>query len=162
MNRFLLTYCYSFAHGSILALSLFGLAVCVVQAQDVRKKSAVVRPMDNNYLRKHDLEVSSFSGMYVGKNIELGGQIKNLGPAAYPGGREILLYVDSGKGGWIPKGSAKIPALQVNETWPTPTFKFAANSVPTSRFLLFIPAPALDRDANYKNDEKKTDVTGVR
>lgn len=120
----------------------------------------MVKP--NEYLRKHDLEVSSFAGTFEGKNIVLGGQIKNNGPAAYPGGREILLYVSSGGQGWIPKGSAKIPPLQPGQTWPIPTFTFRTDSVPTTRFKLFIPAPALDRDANYLNDSKITDVTGLR
>jgi hypothetical protein len=188
MNRFLRTYCYSFAHGSILTLALFGLGMCVVQAQVAvpRTNGPVVKPppaavprtkgpvqqpekpkpISNDYTRKHDLEVSSLSGTFVGKDIVLGGQIKNSGPAVYPGGRKILLYVSSGGRGWVQlrndKFPAQVPPLKPQETWPIPTFTCKADSVPTNRFMVHIEGPALDRDLNRDNDEKTYDVTGVR
>lgn len=145
----------------------------LAQAPPGKAKAGPFRPRPTagtkeNIVQKHDLQVKVASGTLSGNTYYVGGTIKNIGQAASPANRQVLLYVRSSDyTRWMYANSLRaVPSLKAGQEWTIPAFTIAAKNAPTNRFLLVIHTPpgvpARDMDANPKNDEKIVDAALVR
>jgi hypothetical protein len=156
------------AAGAGLFLATAGLTPA--QSKSIKTKSFFPPPtpaLTDAVLKKHDLEIKSFSGTLVGNTYHLGGTIRNIGQVASPE-RRVFLYVRSSDyTRWLYANESRVvPPLRPGQEWKIPSFSIAAKNVPTNRFQLVIHTtpgtPARERDGNPQNDERITDAALVR
>lgn len=171
MNRFLQSWSARFGCSLILTL---GLIVVVARAEPAKPARLLKPPIvpsqpnsdkqifkkapTNDIRQKYDLTVSEFSGFQQGKYYYFNAKIKNIGQAAYPGGRYAMVYC--GGSGHMHRREP-IPALQPGAEHTIPGFRIEVGPLtPSNHFTLRLTqaGPKNDEDSNPNNDLKATDA----